>query len=376
MTAVSVTLGGRRVIVSRPDGSEPGRLGVDILTALARARANRAAACFLRPRVLANEPLFSLATDEVPVLQPHGIARVWVQSRWQMRQLAERGRRRAADARALFWLEWYRELRRHVADERLPLDLRGRLRRAAQRSFARWAAADRGRPGWQFARVQLRDRIPMRLPESLLERARTEASQRGIPPGPLVAIDVRGHVDDFDPILDSLAARGYAPVRLGDAPLVDVFVLLTSVFLLCDNADAQRTAYATNTPTLTINATDAFAFYPVRRDGIYLLKEPVDLDSGRTLSPEEMLDDGYYRNLRNYGYRENRAADVRAAVDEMLDGVRDGWHDTTSQARYRTRVVEAGVALAPRVRHIAKWGPVDGFIGDGRLASVQAERRV
>jgi hypothetical protein len=306
-------------------------------------------------------------------VEPRGLTRAWVRSKWEMRRLADGGRTRAAEARAAFWLEWYRELRRHVGDDRLPLDLRGQLRQAAQRSFARWAAADGRRLGPQFPRAQLRHSIPMRLPEPLVERARIEAAQRGIPSGPLVAVDVRDHVDDFDAIVDSIAARGYVPVRLGDGRLLDVFLLLSAVFLLCDNSDAQRTAYVTNTPTLTINATDAFSFYPVRRDGVYLLKQAVDLDSGRLLSIDDMLSDAYYGNLRNCGHRDNRATEVGAAIDEMFEGVRHGWHDTMSQSRYRARVVDAGVALAPHVRHVAKWGPVDGFIGDGRLARVQAE---
>jgi len=346
-----------------------------MVAALARARAESAAVCFLRPSTLVNEPLFALTPEDMSRMQPRGVAGAWVRARWRMWHIADRSGAHVDEARAAAWLEWYRELRRHVSDERLPLDLRGQLRRAAQRAFARAADAE-GSRGWQFPRAHLRDRIPMRLPGGLLEEARAEAGRRGIASRPSVAVDLRGHLDDGDAILASIAARGYTPVRLGDQPLVDVFVLLTSAFLLCDNADAQRMAYATNTPTLTINATDAFAFYPVRGDGIYLLKEAVDLDTGRTLPLEEMLDDRYYRNLRNYGHRDNSGSQVRAAVDEMLDGVRGGWRDSTSQSRYRARVIEAGEALAARVRYVAKWGPVEGFIGDGRLARVQAERSV
>jgi hypothetical protein len=347
-----------------------------MVAAFVRARAKSAAVCFLTPSVLVHEPLFALTSADVPRLQPHGMGAVWARSRWEMRRLSERSRILGAEARAAFWLEWYRELRRHVADDRLPVDLRGQLRRSAQRSLRRSAAAGGGRPVWQFPRPHLRERIRTRLPDSLLEQARADASRRGVPSVPIIAVDVRGHVDDLDAILASVAAQGYAPIRVGAAPLMDVFLLLSAAFLLCDNAEAQRMAYATNTPTVTVNATDAFAFYPVRRDGIYLLKDVVDLDTGRTLTLADRLDDSYYRNMRNYGHRDNCATDVRAAVDEMLDGVRGDWHESASQSQYRARLVEAGASMAPRVRHVAKWGPVDGFIGDGRLARVQAERRV
>lgn len=382
-----MSLGGRRVIVSRPDGSERGRMGVEMAAALAHARTERAAACFLPPPVMANEWLFSLTTDEVPILRPGGVARAWLESRWEMKRLTARRRTRAAEASAAFWLEWYRELRRHVADERLPLDFRGRLRGAAQRSFARSAAAAARRSGPGFPRSGLRHAVRVRLPESLAERARAEARQQGVPlpaadgwrpaaegQQPIVAVDVREPVEGFDATLDALKAKGYVPVPLGLTPLLDVFLLLTSVFLVCDSADAQRMAYLTTTPTLTINATDAFTFYPVRADGVFLMRAAVDLDTGRTLAPAEMLSETFYRNARNYGFLEHAGADVRAAVDEMVDGVRNGWRDTRAQAEYRARVAAAGEALAGRVGHVAKWGPDGSFIGDGRLARVQAER--
>jgi hypothetical protein len=343
---------------------------LEVLSALADARANRAPVGNVRT---GEDPLFALVSDEVRVREPRGIARLWVQGAAGVKRLSSWRRARANDVRAAFLLEWYRELRRHVADDRLPLDLRGRLRRSAHRSFTRWADADRRRAETPFPRTLLRDPVRGRFPEALLEEARRQAAHRGIPTGSFVAIDLRAPVDDLPGVLRAIEARGCTTVRLGQTPLVDVFILLTSVFLLCDNTDAQHTAYLTNTPTLTINATDAFRYYPVRTSGIYLLQAAVDLETGRTLSPAAMLEESYYRNLRNHGFRDNSGAEVRAAVDEMFDGVRDGWRETAAQSRYRARVVEAGAALAPSVRQVATWGPDHGFIGDGRIARVQAD---
>ncbi len=363
---------GRRIVVSRPDGSEAGRLSVDMLSTLARARSDRTAACFLRPPVLLNEALFSLTTDEVPIVRPRGATEAWVRSRWEMARFAECSRARAADASASFWLEWYRELRRHVADERLPIDLRGRLREAAHRSFVR---SQQGRAQPHFPRASLRQPVRVQLPDDLLERARAAAAERGIVPDrPHVAIDARGRPDTLAEGLEYLAAQGYTVAPLGGSPLLDVFMLLTSAFLVCDNSDAQRMAYLTNTPTLAINATDAYAFYPVRTDGVYLLKTAIDLDTGRELQVSELLAEAYYRNRRNCGFRENSSRDILAGLEEMVSGIRDGWHESDGQSRYRAQVVEAGTAAARRVRHVAKWGPVGGFIGDGRLARVQADR--
>jgi hypothetical protein len=154
---------------------------------------------------------------------------------------------------------------------------------------------------------------------------------------------------------------------------VALYLLLNSRFLVCDDVEAQRLAYLTNTPTLTINAADAFSVYPIRGDGLFLLKTAIDLDSGRVLGPAEMITEAYFRNLRNHGYRGNTAAAVLDAAIEMHEGTRHGWRESPAQAAFRARVAEAGGELAARFRHVAVWGPDRGFIGEGRLARRQAD---
>lgn len=276
-----------------------------------------------------------------------------------------------AASTASFWREIYRELRRHAGDERLPFDLRTRLRTGAQRAFER---SQHDGPQSRFPRTLLRTRAALQLPESQTQHARAAVEALGVRPGqPIVAADVRGRDEAFHEAVGLLESRGYAVVRLPCDSALDAYLLVSCAFLICDNPGAQCAAYVTNTPTLTVNATNAFASYPVREHGLYLLKRAIDLDTGRVLHPREFLTEDYYRNLRNIGYRDNTSAQIREAVREMLDGLTHGWHDTTSQAKYRAAVVAAGESLAPRVRHVAKWAPVNGFIGDGRLARVQAE---
>ncbi len=280
-------------------------------------------------------------------------------------------RRRLAEGASAFWREMYRELRRHAGDERLPFDLRGRLRSAAQRAFDR---SQQHRAAVRFPRLVLRTRAAVSLPEDVARRARAAAERLGVrPEQPFVAADIRGRHDALTDSLEMLESRGYAVARLQNDEQVDAYLLLSCAFLLCDNADAQGVAYTRNTPTLTLNATDAFTAYPVREHGIYLLKTAIDLDTGRVLTPSDFLAESYYRNLRNIGYRDNTRGQIRDAVGEMLSGLATGWTETDGQRRYRAAVVAAGESLAPRVRHVAQWGPVDGFIGDGRLARCQAE---
>lgn len=371
MKLVSLTPGGRRIVVSRPDGSTRGRLGVDIAVAFARARAEGTAACLLPPAGAACDALLALTPEDVPLVPPAGLTGALAWGRWALAESLDTVASRRRGAAAIFWREWQKELRRHAGDERLPIDLRGRLRGAAQRSAARSAAAARAADAVRFPRALLRERVRVRLPGEL--QARAAGAAAAFDTGrPFVAFDVSVRPPVMAAALDLLASRGRGIVHLGQAPLVDVMALLHCEFLVCDSADTQRLAYATNTPCLTVNGSDAFAFYPVRDDGVYLLKRAVDLDTGRTLRSTELLEEHFYRNLRNIGFRDNTGDEIAAAVAEMLQGA-GGWRDSDSQIRFRARVVEAGAALAPTLRHAAKWGPVDGFIGDGRLARVQAD---
>jgi hypothetical protein len=270
-----------------------------------------------------------------------------------------------------FWREIHRELRRHAGDERLPADLRRRLRTASRRALDR---SQRDNGVSPFPLTLVRTRAALQLTEDQARYAHAAAERLGLQPGlPYVAADVRGRDDAFHDSMGMLASHGYAVVRLQHDRPLDMYLLLSCAFLLCDNAEAQQLAYLTNTPTLTVNATDAFSCYPVRQHGLYLLKTAIDLDTGRVLTPRDFLAESYYRNLRNIGYRDNTRGHIREAVREMLDGLANSWQESEAQKRYRAAVVAAGESLAPRVRQVAQWGPVDGFIGDGRLARVQAE---
>jgi hypothetical protein len=176
-------------------------------------------------------------------------------------------------------------------------------------------------------------------------------------------------------VVRALTDRGYRVVRLDALPSLhgQVAVLCASRFVICTTSDRQQLAYLTNTPSLTVNATDVFSAYPVRADGLFTLRTAVDLDSGARLAPGDLLSERYFRNLRNVGYRDNSLVELTAAVEEMVAGVEKGWDESESQTRFRDRAAAAGAALAPLVPAVAAWAPEDGFIGDGRLARVQAD---
>jgi len=389
-TIVANTVGGP-VLVSRPDQSSVGRVSVDILKTLLLARRRHGTAHFLGRPDPATDALLSLTTDDIPVGHAGGITGAWLRARWRVATVARLGADRFADASASFWHELYREIRRHAGDERLPSPLRSQLRATAQRSLARSAAA--GRRAAPFPRRLLRDRVKTFLPASLLEEATRRAGALGIRAGaPVVAFEVRTRPEAAAEAIRFLVSEGYTVVRIGEtssgalhlpgvielassadsSPLLDLFVLLSSRFLVCGSIDLQHVAYLTNTPSLTLNASDPFSAYPIREDGLYTLRTVVDLDTGRLLTADDLLSDSYFRNLRNCGYRDNTPGEMLEAVREMHEGVTHGWSERESQAQFRKRVGDAGAVLARSVPLVAEWGPDEGFIGDGRLARFQA----
>jgi hypothetical protein len=259
-----------------------------------------------------------------------------------------------------FWRECYRDLRSYAGDERLPYELRVALRGAADRALSRSEAAE------QRAIAPLLDR-------RAIAAARHERPVA--PRQPLVTVEVRAREALFSDALDLLRGAGFQVARVGDAShALEPSRLGTSAFVICGSAELQRAAYDTGTPCLRLDARDPFTAYPVRRDCLFTLASAVDLDNGQVLGFRDLLTEHYFRNTRNYGYRPTSRADVVAAVGEMLRGIRDGWTETESQAACRRAIAEAGVALGGRARHIREWNADTGFIGDGRLAAVQAAR--
>lgn len=281
-------------------------------------------------------------------------------------------------AAASFWREWHRELRRHVGDERLPYAVRVSLRSAADRARQRADTEEQRAVVRRCDRRAMAAAPPVRLSADDEQRARQVAAQQGIPlDRPIVAIEAGLRPDVFEGAEDLLVREGYDVVRIGAAPagsLIDRYLLQASAFVVCRSAELQWAAFEAHTPTLRLDARDPLTAYPIRADGVFTLATVIDLDTGRVLPIDELLTERYFRNTRNCGYRGSSAAEITAAVAEMIEGVRRGWSDSAAQARFRQTVTEAGAALGARVRHVIEWDAAGEFVGDGRLTRVQAER--
>jgi hypothetical protein len=369
--AIRVSAGGQPVLVSQPDGTHDGSLSVDLAVIYARARRERAVACVLPPNPnAANPALLSLVPSGVPV---HSTAGPWIRARWWGRRTARQASRKVAGARASFWLEWHKELRRHIGDERLPVDLRGRMRDSAHRSLIR--SNDWHRTVPPFPRRWLREKTPISLPPALVAEAAASAKAAGIDPDrPWVAMEIRRRPEVFADAIAWLERQGYAVVPIGKKhpSLVELYALLMARFLVCESLDVQHRAYLTNTPSLLLNARDPFSAYPVRDDGLFTLATPVDLESGAAIAGSD-LDERYFRSLRSCGFRGNSSAQILAAVQEIHGLVTTGGRESAAQTAFRERVMTAATSQAGRFALVAKWGPDAGFLGNGRLAQWQAE---
>jgi len=281
-------------------------------------------------------------------------------------------------AAAAFWREWYRELRRHAGNERLPYAIRVDLRGAADRALGRAEGEERRAVVPHWNRRAMETAPPVRLSPADEERARQRASELGMRlDRPMAAVEAGHRADLFADAARLLASEGYEIVPLGDPrfpPVVARYLLQASAFVVCRSAELQQAACVAGTPSLRLDARDPFTAYPVRGNGVFTLATVVDLDTGRRLAIPELLTEEYFRNTRNYGYRAARASETAAAVAEMIEGVRDGWRDSPAQGRFRRAVADAGTTIGPRVRHVIEWDGAGGFVGAGRLARVQAER--
>jgi hypothetical protein len=367
-SVLETSVAGRPVLVMRPDAS-PDRGSVELLATVARARARAAAACFLPPPGDAGE-LVTLATSrDVPLVG----ASAWLRARWAIAAALRRGGSRWQEARASGLQEMYRELRRQAGSERLPAEYRRRLREKAHRAYDRSVAS--ARAASPYPRRLLREPSAFALPQGALDGARAEAAALGFDASaPMVVLEPGLRADLAAAVTGLLAARGYRAIA-PQAPSLRLllFLLCAARAAVCVSRDVQHLACVTNTPTLSVHATDVFASYPVRANGLFLLRPAVDLESGRPIPLAERLSERYYRNLRDAGYREQSRQELTAAVEELIAGVEHGWRDCESQARFRDRATAAGAVLAPVMPSVAEWGPDDGFLGDGRLARVQAD---
>ena len=392
--------------------------------ALAEARRERSAVAFLRGRHAVNDAAFELESDEVEVRHLSRPTEAWWQWRWTIdRMLAETGDR-AEEFREDFWQEVGELAREETWDPSMSPRLRNALR-----SLKYYAGRQRSqRPvlaAPYLKRRLIRAPVPVRLRAPVAERTAALAAAIGIPiDAPIVTVHAREpgwkrgrevqdkvfrgqrqrddstrniRIDTYFPAIDYLVSQGFTVVRLGDpsmkpvsrrgvidlaldprrTPALDVYALLRSRFLLAGESGPSVFTLLTNTPTLTVNATDPISSFPIRSDWLFMLKKVIDLETGESLTLSQMTTERYVAALRDtYRFRfvSNTREEILEAVQEILAFLNAPPLESLRQARFREQVTQSSIDLAARYPYVRKWSADAGFIGDGRLAQCQVDR--
>ena len=415
---------GPRLLVSQPNAVQFGHLGMEMVMALARAREEQAAIAFLRAPRVVNDGAFELESDQVDVRKLSPPAESWWRSRWMLDRLLAGLEERGREFREDFWHEVGELAREETWDPAMSPRLRRMLR--STKSYAGRQRPERMAAGDPYLKRRLiRTPVPVRLRPPAAERASALAAAIGVPPGaPIVAVHAREagwkrgrevqdkeyrgerqrddstrnvRIETYFAAIDCLVSRGFTVVRLGDAsmkpvrrpgvvdlaldprrtPLLDVYVLLRSAFLLAGESGPSVFTLLTNTPTLTVNATDPISSFPIRRDWLFMLKRVIDLKTGDTLTLSDMLGERYLEALRDtyrFRYVANTSQEIRDAVEEMLEFLESPPPESAGQSQFRDDVTRQSVDLGTRHKYIRKWAADRGFLGDGRVAQCYLDR--
>ena len=408
MTEQQVGFGRFKVLIVPVNTRQYGHLALEIATGFARAMASRSSIYWAFQGGAVSSGLAALSCPRVPIVDAwagwgvrlvHGISQA-------IRRSGEWCRKVVIQLRLLAGLE--------AKKRKYPLDLTRWLKSFSHGDIEMaWRRPPRGP---YMRRNLLRHPVPVVQRAPVAESARARARDLGIADDqPIVALHVReagfklgremhnakanarddssrnGRIELMGPALDLLGSRGYKVVRTGDNSMtpfahpalidltqitpydshLEVFCLLRSRFLIAGEAGPSGASYLTNTPLLTVNATDPISSFPIRRHGLMVLKRVRDRQTGRMLRLDELLTEDYATNLRNttrYQYIDNTPEELLASVEEMLDDLDHDRPELPAQTAFREDVMRACEELGPRHAYVRKWGLDEGFLGDGRLA--------
>lgn len=362
-----------------------------------------------------NPALFELQPEGVRLTKLPLPLRVWFESRVRDSSAESANYK---DGRYVVAQHIQIELKKYLQRASLPVELRRRLK-GIVKTIDDYASAREttqvhlSRP--YYRRALIREPIAVSLSRQVEARARTLASTVRLDlDAPIVTLHAReagwkkgreiherklgarddsarnSRIESYFDAIDLLISRGYTVVRVGDPSMVplarrgvvdlatspvrdqvlQLAALMRSRFLICGEAGPAAVTYLTNTPALTVNATDPISSYPVRGNCVMLVKAVVDRETDRILSPEDLLGTEYLANLRNttkFRYLDNSPEEIVEGVVEMLDGLEHGFVDTPPQILFRDRATHAGHNLRLELNYVRKWGTDEGFLGDGRI---------
>lgn len=415
-----VRLGRRRVLVCCPNQEQFGHFGVEIAFALAYARLRGVPVAFVRdPHPRVPQTLLEVEADGVEIIRgglEHRLARAyWA---WSQRALEEGVRvnvRRAASAELTEILRTHRGLPKAL---RAPAKEKARrLRKGSKRQTTPLHAG--AVPAYNRRRL-LAHGVPVHLRPEAQRRAERLAASVGLPEtSRIVCLHVRergfkagaeqqdketstwddsvrnARIETHLPAIDLLVERGFTVVRMGDPsmtplsrpgvldlatsdqrdPLLELWCLLHATFLFCGESGPFSVSYLTQTPMLAVNCTDPIGTFPIRKESIYMMKSVVERATGEAITGSRLFTRGHLEHLRDtlrYRFLENTPEELLAAAAEMIELLETAPPQAAAQAWYRD-LVHASAAANRDLYYVRKHGPDEGYMGDGRLARVQAE---
>lgn len=422
MEAKTLHFGWRKLLVTRVNPRQYGHLALEILMSLLRARREQATVYFLRPPKIVSEALFNLRAVDVEVLPKSRTLDAVTRASWTSTDVVARCRAWRIRTSAILRYEFRKEIINYLHEHKeLPQAQRRRLGWVRD-SFRVPSASKVSKLPLYYKRRLLRERVPIRMCETIMPAVQEAAHRVGLDlEKPIITLHVReagfkfgnemqdakpgsrddstrnARIESYFKAIDFLTARGFTVVRIGDPSMepvqrrgvidlatsshrsqaLEIYCMWRSAFFVSAEAGPVGVSYLTNTPLLTVNATDPISSYPIRADGMLLLKNVRNRQTGVRLSPADLLTADYLGNLRNlhwYAYEDNTSEQIYAAVVEMLESLGRPSEETDSQRHFRELATEAGTVLRSSLNYVRKWGSDDGFLGDGRIVRSYVEK--
>lgn len=420
-----ISLGGRPLLLARPQCNHYGHLALEIQVAISRARQMHWDLYVLRSPDSVSTALYELDTDAVRMVRPTPWNRFRIACRTALRD--------TWDAVVAFIQARVTEARTEVAEALkvrrrnmvIPQPVR-RVLRDLEVQYRVLPPPTIGPEDRMFeadtyvARRRLCEPLEMRIAPDVLAQANADAAAVGVTDDmKLVAVHCRedgyktgrdtdskgslradatrnARIETHFEAIDYLVGLGYTVVRVGDPSmtpvnrpgvidlathpkrtgLAELVCMFRSRFLICGESGPLNVSYLTNTPVAIVNSTCPIGGYPIRRDGFYMLKRVVNRATRQPLSLREMLTVDYLNSVRDptrYIYLDNSPDEILRATKEMLEWCDGHYVETERQIAFRAYATEVAVALRDTVRYVAKHGPDRGFLGEGRLFSFVAE---
>ncbi|MBI2183014.1 MAG: TIGR04372 family glycosyltransferase [Deltaproteobacteria bacterium] len=389
--------GSLKVLVTMPHNWAFGHLALEMLMSLAMAKKEGAWVYFIQRTRVVNRALFHLESDAVKIL-PRSLWIAWAfRTVWSIRQ-------NAAKFIEGVWL----------SSKKIILARLGRKIDASQNE----EVGDN--PGGYFRRFLIRDPVPVRLSVRERQEAVKQAEAMGISENTrVVGLHVReagfrsrpgrpehrsmstrnARIETYHKTIDYLVEQGCLIVRFGDptmtplirhgvvdlatsarrTELLELHCLMKSEFLIACESGLLGVSYLVNIPLLNVNATDPVSSYPVRHDGLYILKRVVDRQTQSMLSLSDMVKEKYLSNLRNverYEYIDNTSEEILDVTREMVKNLTGTSEPSSAQREYKKLICQAADELRDRSGYVRKWGPEGGFWGDGWIGRCFAERNL